>query len=175
MFLAGSRFVFFLAFLAGTLVMGGALYLQYGSGLKPCSLCLVQRFFLLGFCLVNLVAYVHGPQRLGLRCYSIASTLLALGGAASALRQMKLQLLPPEQLMFCQPDLTCTWHDLTPAELFSMIYQGGEDCTHIHWSVFDLSAPELSLLAFIGLLVLSIFQIFRTVHGDKLPPGCDAV
>ena len=56
-----------------------------------------------------------------------------------------------------------------------MIYQGGEDCTHIHWSVFDLSAPELSLLAFIGLLVLSIFQIFRTVHSDKLPPGCDAV
>ena len=173
MFLAGSRLIFFLAFLIGALVMGATLYLEYGPGLKPCSLCQVQRLFLLGFCFVNLLAFVHGPRRFGLWCYSIASTLLALGGAASALRQVRLQVLTPEQLMFCQPELTCVWRNMSPGEIFSMIYRGSEDCTHIHWTIFDLSVPELSLLAFIGLLVLSIFQITRSMHAGKLRRGCD--
>ena len=178
MFLAGSRFIFAVAFFAGALVMGGALYLEHVSGLKPCSLCMLQRFLLLGFCLVNLMAYVHGPRRFGLRCYSIASTLLAFGGAAGALRQMRLQLLPSEQATFCPPGLACAWHDLSPRETLSMIYHGSQDCTHIHWSVLDLSAPELSLLAFIGLLTLSIFQISRTFISDKRPQaatGCSTL
>ena len=173
MFLASSRFTFFLAFLVGALVMGCALYLEYGSGLKPCSLCQVQRLFLLVFCLVNLMASVQGPQRFGMWCYSTVSSLLALCGAVIALRQMQLQISGPEHLMSCQPDLACVWHDLSPGEFFSMLYRGSEDCAHIHWTVFDLSAPELSLLAFIGLLVLSIFQIIRSIYAEKFPRGCD--
>ena len=84
MFLAGSRFIFFLAFAVGALVLGATFYLEYGPGLKPCWLCQVQRFFLLGFCFVNLMAYAHAPKRVGLWCYSLASSLFALGGAASA-------------------------------------------------------------------------------------------
>ena len=173
MFLAGSRFIFFLAFAVGALVMGGSFYLEYGPGLKPCSLCQVQRFFLLGFCLVNLLAFAHGPKGFGLRCYALASTLFALGGAASALRQVWLQQLAPDHSMVCQPELACIWHDMSASEIISMIYRGSEDCTQIHWTVFDLSIPELSLLAFIGLLVLSFFQINRSINRDKLPRDCD--
>ena len=173
MFLAGSRFIFFLAFVVGALVMGSTFYLEYGPGLKPCSLCQVQRFFLLGFCLVNLMAYAHAPKGFGLWCYSLASTLFALGGGASALRQVWLQQMAPEQLMVCQPELACIWSDMSPGEIISMIYRGSEDCTHLHWTVFDLSIPELSLLAFTGLLVLSIFQINRSINGGKLTHGCD--
>ena len=172
MFLAGSRFIFLLSFLISASVLGGTLYLEYGPGLKPCSLCQVQRFFLLVFCLVNFMAWVHGPQRTGLRCYSIACVLLALGGAASALRQVKLQV-SPEQLMSCQPDLECVWRSMSPGEFLSMIYRGNEECTHIHWSIFDLSVPELSLLAFVGLLVLSIVQIIRSIQAGKLRRSCD--
>ena len=173
MFLAGSRFIFFLAFVVGALVMGSTFYLEYGPGLKPCSLCQVQRFFLLDFCLVNLVAFAHGPKGFGMLCYSLASMLFALGGAASALRQVWLQELAPDQLMLCQPELACIWRDMSPSEIISMIYRGSEDCTHIHWTIFDLSIPELSLLAFIGLLVLAIFQISRSIARDKLPRDCD--
>ena len=50
MFLACSRFIFLLTFLASFLVLSASLYLEYGSGLEPCSLCLVQRFFLTAVC-----------------------------------------------------------------------------------------------------------------------------
>ena len=173
MFLAGSRFIFFLAFVVGALVMGGTFYLEYGPGLKPCSLCQVQRFFLLGFCVVNLMAYAHGPKGFSLWCYSVASTLFALVGTASALRQVWLQQLTTERLMACQQELACMWRDMSVSEIISMIYRGSEDCTHIHWTVFDLSVPELSMLAFTGLLVLSIFQIRRSINGNKLPRDCD--
>lgn len=173
MFLAGSRFIFFLAFVVGALVMGGTFYLEYGPGLKPCSLCQVQRFFLLDFCLVNLMAFAHGPKGFGMCCYSLASTLFALGGAASAFRQVWLQQLGPHEWMVCQPELKCIWHDMSPGEAIWMIYRGSEDCANIYWTIFDLSIPELSLLAFIGLLALAIFQISRSINRDKLPRECD--
>ena len=75
--------------------------------------------------------------------------------------------------MLCQPELACVWRDMSPSEIISMIYRGSEDCTHMYWTIFDLSIPELSLLAFIGLLVLAIFQISRSINSDKLPRDCD--
>ncbi|MES2871091.1 MAG: disulfide bond formation protein B [Pseudomonadota bacterium] len=174
MFLACSRFIFFLAFMIGAFVMGASLYLEYGLGLEPCWLCIVQRAFLLGGCVVNLAAYLHVPGRVGMCCYSVAATVLALGGATSALRQVLMQRLPPEQLMFCQPNLSCMWRNLSPSEIFSVIYRGNEACAHIRWTLFDLSIPELSLLAFIGLLVLSSYQIFRSISYRHLPCPGDA-
>ena len=173
MFMAGSRFIFFLAFAVGALVLGATFYLEYGPGLKPCWLCQVQRFFLLGFCFVNLMAYAHAPKRVGLWCYSLASSLFALGGAASALRQVWLQQLGPDQLVGCPPEVACSWHDMSAWEIISMIYRGSEDCTQIHWTVFDLSIPELSLLAFLVLIALGLFQISRSLNCYKLPRGCD--
>ena len=54
-----------------------------------------------------------------------------------------------------------------------MIYRGSEDCAHVHWTVFDLSIPELSLLAFLVLIALGLFQISRSLNCYKLPRGCD--
>ena len=167
MFLACSRFIFLLVFLAGALTLGASLFLENGVGLEPCLLCQVQRCFLLGLCLVNLMGYVHGPRRAGMRCYSIASMLFALGGAASALRQVLMQRLAPEQLMFCQPDLARIWRDLSLNEIVSMIYRGNDVCAQISWTVFDLSIPELSLLAFVGLSIPGGFQVIRSIYSRK--------
>ena len=174
MFLACSRFIFFLSFLSGALVMGTSLFLEYGPGLSPCLLCQVQRAFLLGFCLVTLIAYLHDPRRTGMWCYSAVSLVMAFGGAASAFRQVLVQALPPEKLMFCQPELACIWRYLSPREILAMIYRGSEECAHIQWSVFNLSVPELSLLAFIGLSVLSIVQIVRAIYYRRWSRSCDA-
>ena len=164
MFLACSRFIFFLSFLSGALVLGTSLFLEYGSGLSPCLLCYVQRFFLLGFCLTTLTACLRDRGPVGMWCFSVLSLLMALAGAASAFRQVLVQALPPEQLMFCQPELACVWHYLSPREILAMIYRGSEQCAHIQWSVFNLSIPELSLLAFTGLSVLSIVQVVRVIY-----------
>ena len=112
MFLACSRFMCLLTFLLGALVMGASLFLEYGLGLEPCLLCQIQRYFLLGLCIVNLAAFLHRPSFTGMRAYSIASMVLALGGAGSAVRQVLLQGQAPELLMFCQPDLGAIWLNL---------------------------------------------------------------
>ena len=163
MFLAYSRFIFFLAFFVAALVMGASLYLEFGVGLEPCWLCYAQRGFLLVFGAVNLMGYIHTPGRTGVLVYSVVSTLLASGGAASALRQVVIQSAPPERLMFCQPDLACMWRILSPGDMFSVIYRGSEACARIRWTLFDLSIAELSLLAVVGLFVLSSCQIIRSI------------
>lgn len=163
MFLACSRFIFLLVFLLGALVMGASLFLEYGLGFEPCLLCQIQRYFLLGLCIVNLAAFIHRPQCNGMKAYAIVSTMLALGGAGSAVRQVLLQGLAPEQLMFCQPGLGAIWLNLPLSEVVSTIYRGSDACVQTHWSVFDLRVAELSLLAFAGLTVLSGYQIIRAL------------
>lgn len=158
MFLACSRFIFFVAFLASALVLGATVYLECGLGLTPCLLCLVQRYLMLAFCAVNLIAFVHAPRSVGVRVYSLLALLLALAGLASATMQVLTQRFPPEQLMICQPSLAHLWSNLSLSELFMSVYRGTQACAQIQWTLFDLSIPELSMLAFAGLAVLSLLQ-----------------
>ena len=78
-----------------------------------------------------------------------------------------MQRLAPEQLMFCQPDLARIWRDLSLNEIVSMIYRGNDVCAHISWTVLDLSIPELSLLAFVGLSIPGGFQVIRSIYSRK--------
>ena len=173
MFLAGSRFIFLLMFLASSTVLSVSLYLEYGPGLKPCSLCWVQRFFLLAFCIVNLIAYAHASRPKRVMSYSIVSLVLAFAGAMSAVRQVILLRVPPEQLMFCQPDFICMLHNFSLKTALSALFRGSEECVHVSWTVFGLSIPELSLLAFTGLCLLSITQLIRTVVSRMHSAPCD--
>lgn len=113
MLLACSRFIFLLALVASAAVLGASLYLEYGPGLSPCLLCLVQRYLLLAFGAVNLIAFVHAPRAIGVLVYSMVSMLLALAGLASATCQVLYQRLPAQQLMICQPDLAQLWNNLS--------------------------------------------------------------
>jgi len=169
MFLARSRSLFSLAFLAAALVMGASLYLEFVVGLEPCSLCVMQRFFLAGFCVVSLAAAVHGPARTGRWVYGSLGLLFALAGAATAARQVLLQRVPIEQLMGCQPDLHCLIQHVSPVEAFVLMFRATAECAQIHWTLFDLSIPEWSLLAFVGMNILAIYQIVGPA--SELEPG----
>ena len=168
MFLARSRSLFSLALLTGALVMGASLYLERVTGLEPCSLCIVQRFFLAAFCLVSLMAMVHGPGRIGRWVYGGMSLLLALAGGATAARQVLLQRVPAEQLMICQPDLHCLIQQVPPLEAFKLMFRATAECAQIQWTLFDLSIPEWSLLAFVGMSLLVICQL---VGPDSVSTG----
>ena len=167
MFLACSRVLFLVAFLASALVLYASLYLGYGAGLTPCLLCLIQRYLLQAFCFVNLIAYVHAPRHFGSLAYSFLVMLLAIAGAASATKQVLSQRFAPEQLMICQPDLAHLWSNLSLSQIFMSVYRDTQACAQIQWTLFDLSIPELSLLAFSGLAVLSLFQVLRSFFFRK--------
>lgn len=167
MFLACSRVMFLVAFLASALVLSGSLYLEYGAGLTPCLLCLMQRYLLQAFCFVNLIAYVHAPRHVGSLAYAFLALLLAATGAASATKQVLSQRFAPEQLMICQPDLAHLWNNLSLSQIFMSVYRDTQACAQIQWTLFDLSIPELSLLAFLGLAMLSLFQVLRSLFFRK--------
>jgi disulfide bond formation protein DsbB len=155
------RSLFLLAFLASVAIMAGALVLEHYVGLAPCPLCIVQRISLILFGLVCLVAAVHGPQALGRRLYALLALLFAGFGAGTAARQIWLQGLPADQLPSCLPSLEYMLDVLPLQEMVRLLLHGTADCAEVGWTLFGLSVPEWSLLAFAGLLLLALFQLLR--------------
>lgn len=170
MSLACSRSLFFMAFLAGAVVLGASYYLEFAVGLEPCGLCMLQRLCLLLFMLVCMVAALHGPRYLGSGVYWLASLVCAIAGTAIAWRQVLLQSDPVEQLVACSPDVQGFSRDMPLLCLLRQMFEGTVDCARISWSLFGLSIAEWSLMFFVAVSILATYQTLRLVcHGCQRP------
>ncbi|MBK5509223.1 MULTISPECIES: disulfide bond formation protein B [unclassified Pseudomonas] len=163
MSLACSRSLFFMAFTAGALALGVSYYLEYVVGLKPCGLCLLQRGCLALLLVVYLVASVHGPRRFGSFVYWLLGLSASLGGTVAAWRQVLLQSDPQQQLSLCSPNLEAWFGSMPWGCAVQRLFKGTDDCAEISWTLFDLSIPEWSLLFFVAMLILGIYQLLRHV------------
>jgi disulfide bond formation protein DsbB len=161
MLLARSRSLFFMAFIAGALALGASLYLEYAVGLKPCSLCIVQRFFLIVFTAICLIATVHGAKRSACYLYWLLVVLSCLGGMLTAWRHVLLQSAPAATY---SPDLEYMPGNMSWLNTLKQAFQGAADCTQILWTLFDLSIPEWSLLFFVGMMILGIIQLLHLLR-----------
>jgi disulfide bond formation protein DsbB len=159
--LASSRQLFLLAFAGSVALMAGALYLEHVVGLEPCPMCIVQRICVIGFGVVCLIAGLHGPATLGRRAYAVLALLVALAGAGTAARQVWLQSVPADQLPACLPSLEFMMEALPFQEIVRLVLHGTADCAEVKWTLFGLSLPEWSLLAFVGMILFSLFQLLR--------------
>ena len=65
------RLAFFLGFLVCAALMGWAFWLQYGEGLDPCPLCMLQRVAFIAIGLIFLVGTFHEPGRVGAWIYAL--------------------------------------------------------------------------------------------------------
>ncbi|MEN5315448.1 disulfide bond formation protein B [Pseudomonas koreensis] len=163
MSLACSRSLFFTAFTAAALALGASYYLEYAVGLTPCSLCLAQRLFmtlLIGCCGL---AAVHGPRRVGLSLYWMSALCISLGGTIAAWRQVLLQSDPLLQMTHCAPDAEPLFSNLPWLCATVRMFKGSADCAEISWTLFDLSIPEWSLLFFVAMSILAMYQLLRLV------------
>lgn len=170
MSLAGSRSLFSLVFAVGALASWAAWHLQYGVGLEPCSLWSVQRFFILLFTGVSLVAALHGPGRLGSRCYWWLNLLSSLGGVLTAGRHVLLQNVASDQLLACLPDIPFMLRNMSAVRTLQLVFQGTSDCADVTWTLVDMSAPEWSLLVFAAMLVLSVYRLLRLTRRRPVLP-----
>ncbi|WP_460140676.1 disulfide bond formation protein B [Pseudomonas sp. S2_E01] len=164
MSLACSRSLFFMVFVAGALAVGVSYYLEYVVGLQPCAMCVLQRMclaLLTGWCLL---ASVHGPGRLGSFVYWLLAALCSLAGTATAWRQVLLQGNPQEALAICSPSLADLLASTPWMYVVPLMFNGSADCSHISWTLFDLSVPEWSLLFFVAMSTLAVYQLLRVLR-----------
>lgn len=138
-----------------------ALYMQYAMDLKPCYLCILQRGFVLAIGLVLLIAAIHNPARRGQRLYNSLGMLTALGGAGFSLRQLWLQSLPKDQVPACGPPAEYLFDALPFKEALGLMFRGDGNCAEIQWSLFGISIPGYTLMAFTGLFALCLWQVLR--------------
>lgn len=136
-----------------------AYYLQYFDGQDPCPLCLVQRGFYYGIGLVLLAGAIHGPARLGARLYAIGALLFALGGLATATRQVWLQHLPPDQVPACGPDLFFMMDNFPLARTLQLLLRGSGQCAEVHWRFLGLSIAEWSLAWFVFFAICAVYLV----------------
>lgn len=161
MYLARSRPLFFVAFIACLLATGTSLYLEYGLRLVPCLLCILQRalFVILGA--ISLLAFIHAPGTVIWRVYSVGILLLAAAGLSAAGRQVWLETISITSLVACPNDPQCPHGSNSVVHLISQAFDSAVECAEVSWTLLTMSAAEWSLLAFVGLIVIAIYQIFQ--------------
>jgi protein dithiol:quinone oxidoreductase len=159
--LLAPRMLNLLAFLACVVAMAGALYLEHFQGLDPCPLCIFQRVAVIFAGLFFLLALIHNPGALGQRIYAVLAGIGALGGVGVAGRHVWLQSLPPDQVPACGPALDYMLEVFPMNEVLSMVLTGSGECATIDWVFLGLSLPAWSLVVFIGLSAVALFQLFR--------------
>ncbi|TXS90654.1 disulfide bond formation protein B [Parahaliea aestuarii] len=156
------RLVFFgLAILALASMLFAYYYLQQHLGLAPCPLCMTQRVAVVAGGLFALLAALHNPPGWGRRLYAGLCVLAAAFGTAVAGRHVWLQHLPEDQVPACGPSLEYMLETLPFAETVSMVLMGDGNCAETQWTFLGLSIPEQTLLLFLAILLVSLWQLFR--------------
>lgn len=161
-FIPSSRLTNLGIFLGTVVAMLFALWLQHYQHLEPCPLCIFQRVAMMSIGLVALLAFLHGPATvLGRRAYAGLTLLAALAGAGVAGRHVWLQHLPPEDVPACGPGLDY-WMDTFPLqEVVMKVFKGSGECAKVDWTLLGLSLPGWTLLAFLGFVVVALWQLLR--------------
>ncbi len=150
-----------LGFLACAGLIAFAYYLQFGQGVEPCPLCIIQRLLVAATGLVFLVAAIHHPGRAGARVYGVLTMLVAGVGAAVAGRHVWIQHVPEDKRPSCGPGLDYLVSTFGPFGGLQRILRGSGECGKVDWTLLGLSIPEWTLACFIALGIYAVFLATR--------------
>lgn len=153
------------AFAAGAVacaaLLGYGYYLQYAQGLEPCPLCMIQRAFFYVVMALFIIAALHGPARIGTAIYSTLVVLFALGGAATAGRQVWLQHLPADKVPQCGPDLFFMLQNFPLSRTLAKVFYGSGECAAVDWKFLGLSIAGWALVWFSLFVLYALWLALR--------------
>lgn len=152
------RIWFLLGFASCFLMLVVGAYFQFVEEMEPCPLCISQRIAILLTGLVFLVAAIHNPKSSGLKVYSIIGTIVALCGAAISIRHVWIQNLPEDEVPECGPGLEYVFENFPLIDTIKVMLNGTGDCAEVLWTFLGISIPGWTLVAFLGLAILSLLQ-----------------
>jgi disulfide bond formation protein DsbB len=145
----GRRTGNLLGFLACVGLLGFAYYAQYGLGLEPCPLCILQRVAVLGVAVLFIAALVHNPGDRGGRVYGVLIDLTALAGIAVAARQIWIINQPPGSVAECGASLDYMMAVLPWHEVLAKVLTGSGECAKVDWTYLGLNMPTWVLMSLV--------------------------
>lgn len=126
-----------------------ALYFQYGMGLEPCPLCILQRIAVLVTGVLFVAAFAHDPGDRGARIYGVLIDLAALSGILLAARQMWIIAQPPGSVAECGASLDYMMDVLPLHEVLGKVLTGSGECAKVDWMFLGLNMPTWVLMALV--------------------------
>jgi len=136
-------------------------YLQYVEYLDPCPLCITQRLFYYAIGLCALIGAFVYRRAVARRIFASLIVLSAMGGIATAGRQVWLQHLPPEKVPECGPGLQYWLENEPMLQTLSLLFKGDGNCAEVYWRFLGFSIGEWSLAWFIAFLLAGLILLFR--------------
>lgn len=130
-------------------LLGYALVVQYGLGLEPCPLCILQRVAVMTAGVVYLVAFVHDPADRGARIYGVLVDLAALAGLLIAARHMWIMAQPAGSVAECGASLDYMLDVLPLHEVLGKVLSGSGECARLDWRFLGLNMPTWVLIALV--------------------------
>jgi disulfide bond formation protein DsbB len=159
--LTSRRPAYLLGFLVCAGLMGWALWLQYGLGLDPCPLCVIQRIAVIAIGVVFLLAGLHNPGRMGAAVYAGLTLVIGVAGIVTAGRHVWLQSLPKDQVPACGMGLNYMLDTLPFTEVLSKVFAGSGECAEAGWLFLGLGIPAWTLVFFVAMIVAALALIKR--------------
>ncbi|WP_049631049.1 disulfide bond formation protein B [Cellvibrio sp. pealriver] len=159
----GIRTTNLIIFLTCTAMMLAAAYMEHVMKMVPCSLCITQRGFVVLTGIIALIAAIHNPALTGRRVYAVLGIISPILGACFAGRQLWLQSLPADQVPACGPGLSYMFEVFPFMEAMKLLLQGDGNCAHVD-KILGVSLAAWTLIAFIGLAVVNLYQLIRKDH-----------
>jgi disulfide bond formation protein DsbB len=154
--------IFVLTLVAGTGLVGGGLYLAKTLNLAACPLCILQRMTYLALALVSLLGLVVSSKR-AKALPALLNLALAGTGAFIAGYQVWLQRFAT--------DISCTanapwWENFVywAGEKIPVLFEATGLCSEAGWKFLGLAIADWSLLAFMGLFVLSLTALLASLR-----------
>lgn len=135
-------------------------YLEFHVKLEPCPLCIIQRFLfiILGF-LFFFGLFLKSQNKHSVYYFFIF--FISAIGAAIAARHVWITTLPPDKVPSCGASLHYMLEVLPVSQAIQMIFQGTGDCAKVTWRFLSLSIPEWSVIFFILLAGIGLWQGVR--------------
>lgn len=149
------------AALCGAL-LGYAYYLQFGLGLEPCPLCILQRLALIALTVVLLGAALHGARGRARFAWVGAIAISAGAGALVAGRHVWIQSLPPDLVPACGPGLDYLIDVLPLVDALKEAFHGSGECARIDWTFLGLAMPVWTLIWFVALGLVGTWNNLRS-------------
>src|SRR4051812_12227796 len=146
---------------ACALLLGFGYFLQHVQGLEPCPLCLVQRGFFYAVMALFALGAIHRPARFGAMAYGVLAALFAIGGLATASRQVWLQHLPADKVPQCGPDLFFMLENFPLGQALKKLVAGSGECAKVDWTFLGFSIAEWSLAWFAAFALYALWLAAR--------------